>query len=248
MKRILLTLLCTATLFAQEVSRVVQLKNINADHTVSILETFSSGKVRWKTDGRLGIVALQGPTDLVDAMEAAIKKLDVPRSPPPPLPPPPPTKNIEVTFHLLLASPQGEATAVSPDLAGVVQQLRNVFGLKSVRVLETAVLRGREYKGAQTSGIMAPPGKVDIHATYSIRYQNAVVSAGEKGASIRLDNLGFNAKIPLSQGALNNVQFYDASISTDVDVREGQKVVVGKSSVDSGSQSIFLVVTAKVVD
>jgi len=84
MKRLLLTLLCTATLFAQEVSRVVQLKNINADHTASILETFSSGKVRWKTDGRLGIVALQGPTDLVDAMEAAIKKLDVPHPPPPP--------------------------------------------------------------------------------------------------------------------------------------------------------------------
>jgi hypothetical protein len=243
MNRILLALLCTAGLFAQEqVSRVLQLRHIHPDHTRAVLDILGAGKVNWKIDGNLRIVAMHGPTDLVDAMEAAIKKLDVPH------PPPPPMKNIEVTFHLLLASPQGEATAVSPDLAGVVQQLRNVFGLKSVRVLETAVLRGREHKGAQTSGIMAPPGKVDIHATYSIRYQNAVVSAGEKGASIRLDNLGFNAKIPLSQGALNNVQFYDASISTDVDVREGQKVVVGKSSVDSGSQSIFLVVTAKVVD
>ena len=34
----------------------------------------------------------------------------------------------------------------------------------------------------------------------------------------------------------------------DIDVREGQKVVVGKLSIDNASQSIFLVVTAKVVD
>jgi hypothetical protein len=243
MKRLLLTMLCAAALFAQEsVSRVIQLRHIHPDGTTAVLDTLAAAKVRWKVDGNLRIIALNGPAELVDAIDAAIKKLDVPR------PAPPAAKNIEVTFHMLLASPQGESSAVPQELTGVAQQLRNVFGLKSIRVLETAILRGREGKGGSTSGLMAPPGKVDPPAIYSLRYQNTAISAGEKGANIRIDNLGFNAKLPLASASGAGYQFYDASINTDVDIREGQKVVVGKSSIDSASQSIFLVVTAKVVD
>jgi len=246
MKFLLLTLICGGALFAQDVSRVVQVKNIHPDHTTAVLDVLSAGKVRWKVDGSLRIIAMSGPGDLVDAMEAAIKKLDVPHTPPPP------RKNIEVTFHMLLASPQGDAAAIAPELTAVAQQLRSVFGLKAIRVLETAVLRGREGTGAQTNGIMASPAKVDAQATYNIRYQHSGIAATDKGIIINLGNLGFNAKIPLPVGGGNglqgNTQIYDTSISTDVDVREGQKVVVGKSSVDSGSQSIFLVVSAKVVD
>ena len=144
-------------------------------------------------------------------------------------------------------SQQGESPAIPADLAGVVQQLRNVFGLKSVRVLETAVLRGRDGKGGLTTGIMAPPGKVDAPAIYLIGYDRAEVSTSEKGANVRIDKLRFNARLPSATGA-GGVQFYESSINTDVDIREGQKVVVGKTSIDNAAQSIFLVVTAKVVD
>ena len=239
MKRFLLTLLCAAALFAQEpISRVVQIKHFQPDFASPVLEILSAGKVRWRPDNNLKYVALHGPAELVEAMEAAIKKLDVPA---------PATKNIELTFHMLLASPQGESPAIAPELTGVVQQLRNVFGLKSIRVLETAVLRGREGKSGLTNGMMAPPSKVDAPATYLIAYDTTEVSAGEKGTHVRINKLRFNTRIPLANGA-GSVQFFESGISTDVDVREGQKVVVGKSSIDSASQSIFLVVTAKVVD
>lgn len=239
MKRLLLTLLCAAALFAQEsISRVVQVKHFQPDFAVPVLDILSAGKVRWRPDNNLKNIALHGPAELVEAMEAAIKKLDVPA---------PAAKNIELTFHMLLASPQGESAAISPELAGVVQQLRNVFGLKSIRVLETAVLRGREGTGGLTTGMMAPPGKVDIPATYLLAYDRAEISAGEKGAHVRINKLRFNAKLPLAHGA-GSVQYFESGINTDVDIREGQKVVVGKSSIDSASQSIFLVVTAKVVD
>ena len=181
---------------------------------------------------------MNGPGELVAAMEEAIKKLDVPV---------PPAKNIELTFHMLLASPQGESPAIAPELAGVVQQLRNVFGLKSVRVLETAVLRGREGNGGETNGVMSPPTKVDAPASYGLRYSRMYVSAGEKGPNIRINELRFWAKMPIANAA-GGIQFMEAGMNTDVDIREGQKVVVGKTSIDTAAQSIFLVVTAKVVD
>lgn len=239
MKRLLLTLLCAAALFGQDaVSRVVQLKYIQPQNTAAVLDILAAGRVRWKIDGDLRIVAMSGPAELVDAMEAAVKKLDVPTQP---------GRNIEVTFHMILASPQGEAVAVPPELAGVAQQLRNVFALKAVRVLETAVLRGREGNGGETYGIMAPPVKIDAHARYFLKYSKIQVSSGDKGANIRIDNLRFNATLPMMTAA-GSFQNTEASIITDVDIREGQKVVVGKSSIDTASQSIFLVVTAKVVD
>jgi len=239
MKRLLITLLCSAALFAQDqVSRVVQLRHIPPGSVQVVLAVLSGGKVIFQSDSNANIVAMRGPLELVDAMEAAIKKLDVPA---------PAIKNIELTFQMLLASPQGESPAIAPELTGVVQQLRNVFGLKSIRVLETAVLRGREGKGGLTNGMMAPPSKVDAPATYLIAYDTTEVSAGEKGAHVRINKLRFNTKIPLANGA-GSVQFFESGINTDVDVREGQKVVVGKSSIDGASQSIFLVVTAKVVD
>lgn len=239
MKRLLLTLLCAVALFGQEsVSRVVQLKNIHADSVSAVLHVLSANKVHWKGDANIRVIALNGPPELVEAIEAAIKKLDVPA---------PAAKNIELTFHMLLASPQGESPAIAPELAGVAQQLRNVFGLKSVRVLETAVLRGREGKGGETQGIMSAPVKADVPATYALRYINSAVSAGDKGPNIRIDVLRFNARIPIANSG-GGFQYHEAIISTDVDIREGQKVVVGKTSIDSASQSIFLVVTAKVVD
>jgi hypothetical protein len=40
----------------------------------------------------------------------------------------------------------------------------------------------------------------------------------------------------------------NASIQTVVDIREGQKVIVGKTGLNGPDQAIILVLTAKVVD
>ena len=79
MKRLFLTLFCALAMFGQEtVSRVLQLKNIQAEGTNAVLDILSAGKVRWRTDGNR-IIALNGPAELVEAMEAAVIKLDVPK-------------------------------------------------------------------------------------------------------------------------------------------------------------------------
>lgn len=239
MKHLLLTLLCAAALFAQDsVSRIVQLKHISPESSFAVLNVLPQGKVRFQVDNNLRVIVLYGPVDLVDAIEASLKKLDVPA---------PASRNIEVTFQMLLAAPAGDAPPLPADLTGVAQQLRNVFGLKSVRLLETAVIRGREGKPGETTGLMAPPNKAAIPANYSIQYSNLIVSAGDKGPNIRIDKINFAAQLPhFNPGG--QIQYHAATIKTEIDVRENMKVVVGKSSIDAASQSIFLVVTAKVVD
>ena len=240
MKRLLITLLCAAALFAQEqVSRVVQLRHIPPGSVQVVLSILSAGKVNFQSDPNVNYIAMRGPLEFVDAMEAAIKKLDVP---------PPAIRNIELTFNILAAGTQAGTDTVPPDLAGVVQQLGKVFGLKSFRLLETAVLRGREGRPMESSGVLPVPVKVDSSPRYFLRFQKVSTSPAEKGLLIRIDGLDFNVSIPVLKVGGQGLDYLSAGIKTDVDVREGQRVVVGKSSFDTTGQSVFLVVSAKVLD
>lgn len=240
MKRLVLMSLFATGLLAQEsVSRVLQLKHIHPDSVSAVLNILSANKVRWGADGNLRIIAVNGPVDLVDAMEAAVKKLDVPTQA---------AKNIELTFHILAASGTAGASAIPPDLSGVVQQLGNVFGLKSFRLLETAVMRGRDGRGMEGNGIVAIPVKVDASPRYYLQIQRVSAPSAENGRLVRIDRLEFRVDIPYSKVGAQGLDWLGAGIKTDIDLREGQKVVVGKSSLDATGQVVFLVVTGKMVD
>jgi len=44
------------------------------------------------------------------------------------------------------------------------------------------------------------------------------------------------------------LEYKTTGLTTDIDIRDGQKVVVGKSDVNNGESPLILVVTAKVVE
>lgn len=237
MKHFLLTVFFAATALAQQnVSKLIQLKYISPDSVMPIVGTFGRGSVVANQDPRAKYVTISGPAELITSIEDAIKRIDVA---------PTPVKNIETTFHILLAGPSGEPGVMPKELDGVVQQLRGVFGLKTFRLLETAVIRGRD--GAETSGAMPSPTKQETPARYYLSYARTQVSGDEKAPRVRFDALRFSAYI---QYTSSDGKAFDreATLKTDIDVGAGQKVVVGKTNVDAASQSIFLVVTAKVVD
>ena len=56
----------------------------------------------------------------------------------------------------------------------------------------------------------------------------------------------FGARIPF--GTAPNFQFTESGFNADLDVREGQKVVVGKTGIGSSTEALILVVMAKVVE
>jgi hypothetical protein len=70
---------------------------------------------------------------------------------------------------------------------------------------------------------------------YTFRVQPSDVTEDPGGRLIRLDNLQLDMKVAGD----------DAGINTEITVREGQRVVVGKSNI-GGGRSLILVVTAKV--
>ena len=191
-----------------------------------------------QADRELRVIGVSAPVALLPAIEDTIRRLDVP---------PPTPQNVELTVYLLLGSDQ--EGLVATELDSVVKQLKATFGFKGFRTIDTLVVRSRDKQGANVKGIAQLASGTANSSAYQFTYNAASILSDEKGRSIRLDGLRFNATIMTRwDGAGIPVASEAAGFGTDVDVREGQKVVVGKAAVGSTNSALILVITAKVLE
>jgi hypothetical protein len=103
-------------------------------------------------------------------------------------------------------------------------------------------LRGRD--GSQSG---SAEGTIKT-STYSFRYNRASVLDGTP-KMVNFQNLVLQIRMP--SGTRNDkgqMEYKTTGLSSDIDIRDGQKVVVGKSDVNNGESPLILVVTAKVVE
>ena len=64
----------------------------------------------------------------------------------------------------------------------------------------------------------------------------------------RLDGLNAGLRVPVNAGE-GKVTYIDTGIGTEVvDVKEGQKLVVGRSSLEGPEKALFLILIARVVN
>ena len=100
---------------------------------------------------------------------------------------------------------------------------------------------------AQTEGTLPRTTNLD-NLRYYFGYRSATVS-GEPPRVVHLDGLRLEIRTPPITTPDNTVR-YDtpASIATELDIREGQKTVMGKSSVNSAGDALILVIVPKVTD
>lgn len=212
-----------------EAVRVIEVRNADP---VSIVNTLSTIIPGISLNGRMLVV--RGSESVVTMIEDAVKKLDVA---PPARPEIQRVANVEFTFQLLYGSPQEGSGTIPSDLDATVRQLRALFPYKNYRVLDTQVLRGRDGAAVEFNGTL--PGSDSV---YNLKYTPRI-SPGPAPRSVRAQRLEFGARMKSGAG-----QFVPTGIITDVDAREGQKTVVGKSNVTGTDDAIILVITAKVIE
>jgi hypothetical protein len=153
--------------------------------------------------------------------------------------------NVELTVYLLSGALQGTGTDdVPPDLSSTVKQLHSVFSYKSYKLAESFVLRGRTSKvrevgGAHTQGILPGNG---LH--YDFGYTRVWLTP-ETPREVHIDGLRI---ILTNELPHNRPTDPVASLSTDLDLIEGQKTVVGKSSVNNAGDALILVIVPKVIE
>jgi len=214
----------------ERIQKLVSLQYADPQSVQVLLQTFG---VDTRADNRMKIISLSGRRASVMTAEAAIKQLDVPSAA---------QKDIELTVYFVIGTDEATGPAggnpIPQDLQGTVATIKSTFPYRTYTLLDALSLQTRSGVGADTTGQLSG----NRFSTFRVR--SASVQAN---SMIQLDGLHAGIRIPRT---LNQKQDYaDTGISTDVvDVKEGQKLVVGRSSLEGPGKALFLVLIAKVVN
>lgn len=173
-----------------------------------------------------GYIVLNGPKEAVAAAEEVLRKMDVQK----------PDPDVEVTAWLIVDSRSVDGLQPLPAaLASTAKQLNAVFGYSNLQLLTTIVLRTHPGDTSSTDGAVSyESGGKPVRINYNFRLRNVGrVSDTPASPMYRFSELRLMAQTP--GGGVSQ-------INTDVEVREGQKVVIGKTSVAYEQQMPLMVV------
>lgn len=211
------------------------LKYANPDYLPPLLRVLGANA---EPKAELHALAVRATPETMPAIEEAIQRLDVPSAAP---------QDLELTVYYVIAGQQenpGAGVAPLPpvpkDLDNVVAQLKNAFPFKSYRLLEALTLRTRSGQLAETSG--------NPYGTNVTQFQINSATVSQDGSTVRIDRLkaGVHRAVP-GAGQPPAITYVDLGLNTDVDIKEGQKIVVGRLGMGQ-DQALFLVLTARVVN
>lgn len=237
--KLAIVLLIAALAMAQEPAkpqhaRMIRLQHTEAGSVVSLVGPMAAkGAVTLAADAKLNIITLSGPPNAVAMIESFIQQIDAAK------------KSIEVTAWVIVGEKEAVADKMPDDLQPVLKQLKSLFPFAGYRLAETAVVRGVAGQGSQTRGSL--PNPAPVPQTYTFRYQRADLDSAGGEPTIGLKDVRFDTMVPYPTGA-GKYQYMEASILSDVNLRSGQKIVLGKASAGLGKESLFLVLSARIVD
>jgi len=171
-----------------------------------------------------GYIALKGSKDAVAAAEEALHRMDVEKPP----------VDVELTGWLVMTPLRGtDGSELPTELTPVAKQLKTAFGYPDLRLLTSFVLRTRAGSGGDSGGLID-------RDFYSFKTNRVDVDGDTAGShKIRLITVRFTC--------------HKSNLETDVDLNEGQKVVIGKTSMLYGgpesteSAPLILVLSARVL-
>lgn len=235
---LLLALLPEMALSQNIVTKVVRVRYANAHTVADLVEP--GIPVTVTADNALHAIVVKGTQDAVTSVEQLIHELDIPSAVPVSK-----DKDIELIVSVIGASSSVDVPAASEMPEGmmpVIKQLRAIFPYKNYQLLSSMLVRSREGSKADSKGIMKAVGSSSRPSNYYLAYSDASVAPDNTKPMIHISNFRFNAVVPI--GPVGN----DVGITTDVDLHEGQKTVVGKADIGSSDSALFVVLTARLVD
>lgn len=222
---------------------IVEVEHVDLNGLRRVLDVFGA---RVASHPELGLLTIRGEPEAVAAAVAAARRLDVA---------PEPVPGIELTAYILGAS-RGETLngSVPAELEPVAEQLRNLFGYQGVDLVDTLLLRVSDGGEGLVRGVLSGAA---AGVPYRLGLNRARLVRGQDQVSVRLDGLVFEAMTPSTEEA-EPVEPEEAktpyrkefltSLATDVDVRVGQKTVVGKAATSGARDGLILVLEARVLE
>ena len=242
--KLLVLLMMPGLLFAQlqRVNRFMEYEPDGTDQVQRFEKLLVPLNVGFLPEPTLKLIHIWGQSkESVDEAEQLIRRYYKPK---PAGPAAIKDRNVEITLHILLGKSGTSAPSDAPPaLNAVIAQLKQVTSLTNFRNLETQIVRVRDGKRVESSGVLTLSDVPDSEApSYQFK---ADVSA--PGSSIRLEDLRIGARVPFKIGE-GQYQLREVGVSSSFDVKPGQQVVVGKTNASTKDEALIFVLSARIVE
>ena len=223
----------------QEVKRVIRVHHLDANDVATMFRKWVPNGTMIPSKG-LGVLTVIGIASDVDAVEEAIRSLDVP-------PVENPDTNVELTVHFLGVTDEASTEKLPSGLDAVVEQLKPRFPYTGYQLLDTIITRVRVNRDTEVSGVEPDPsGNRSVRPMiYQFRARVTGVSGAVGARTVHLHSLRAGFRVPILTGK-DEYKYSDLGINTDIDVPENKLVVIGKTGMQGKARGMFVILQARV--
>jgi hypothetical protein len=232
-------------------SKVFEIKTRDPRELANVVRPLGSGFKGATLSGNseFKTITVRDFPENIAVIEEAIKRLDVPQ------PMPPPELDIQFHIHILIASNAPAAGDDFPaELNDVVKQMQATLKYKSYGIMASAIHRTTvNNNGISNNGVaesklfnVNTPSGNPIFFNYDLGPIRLNASATD-GTTVAIGKFRFGIRVPLNMGGPGQqIQYENVGFQTPVTVREGEKVVVGTTTM--GDKGLIVVLSAKVMN
>jgi type II secretory pathway component GspD/PulD (secretin) len=215
-------------------SRIFEVKYRDPNSLLNALYQLGSGfkGAAMSANAEFKTITVRDFPENIATVEEALKRLDVPGAPRP---------NIEMHMHVLIASNAGgTATDTPAELKDVLTQLRTTLNYSKYELAASIVQRLTETsRGLQGSGIAelpsTNPGTPSSSMPYEYFINNVSLQQNAAGA----------ASVQIAEFTFVTREKESARVQTALNLRDGEKVVVGTATLRN--RALVIVLTAKLI-
>lgn len=211
-------------------TELVRLNYVKADTIRVLLSPYLSEEGRISFLPNQNNIVLSDHPENVAKMREAIRQLDVKPA------------DLELTVQLVLGAPTGEPGKASMTDDPVIRELRNLLKYKAYSLLDASLLRAMDGSSSEI--------RLGDRAEFSFHVRPKVIR-DEKSSLIQMEVLLRQIRLAgQPPNATSSKPEYITSdlIGTTLNIRSGDKTVVGVSRLDGGDKGLILIISGKVID
>src|SRR5256714_14824527 len=222
-------------------NRVFEIKNRDPVNLARVLSPLTSGfrGAVVSPNQEFHTITVRDFPENITVIEEAIRRLDTPEVSRP---------GIEFRVHMLVASnDEAAANRYPAQLSEVVRQLQSTLGYKNFTLMGAQIVRSKEGRGDNYNKGVADlrmtndtaASKNPVFYSYNIRSVALDQSGGQ--ARVQIEEFSMDMNVPLSLGS-DKITYQTVGFRNPVSLREGEKVVVGTTSI--ADKSVVVVLSA----
>lgn len=227
-------------------NRVFELKHRDPETLLSVIRLLGSGVggANMSVNNDFNTITVRDFPENIATIEEAIRRLDTPV---------PPAPGIEFHVHILIATNAPTAATPNPlpsELNDVVKQLQATLKYKNYSLMTSDVLRTKEGSaGTSNKGVAdfklvteSAARNSPIFYEYTARLIK-IDGTTPSTSTIQIGAFAFSMRIPI-EVSTGQIQYDRVGFDTPVSMREGEKVVVGTTTMQD--KGLIVVITARI--